>query len=164
LSEVPEIHGRSAAGVSHISTGQARPNTARVAPPQSICRTQARFPRRPSERSYRVQAQASVKAGTSISATPIFVSKPRPMNTPVHTIHVVRCVSSARRKHQVAATDSSTNSSSGLLWRLMATIVGVVQSTRPAANPATRPKRRRTRSYVSPAAMIPITAWGASSA
>ena len=35
LSDVPEIHGRSAAGVSHNATGQARPTAAAAAPPAS---------------------------------------------------------------------------------------------------------------------------------
>ena len=40
----------------------------------------------------------------------------------------------------------ATSSASGLLWRQMATLIGVSASTSPAVNAAARPKRRRTRS------------------
>ena len=39
LSAVPEIHGRSATGVSHMSSGQASPTAAIAAPPASNPRT-----------------------------------------------------------------------------------------------------------------------------
>ncbi len=65
---------------------------------------------------------------------------------PLSTSHRVRPVSSARTANHSAATEHSTSSSSGLLWRETATITGVVASARPPTNPAGRPNRRRTRS------------------
>ena len=68
------------------------------------------------------------------------------MQTPHHTSQRVRPSSSARMANHSAATQQSTSSSSGLLWRDMATAIGVVASAIPAAKPAGRPKRRRVRS------------------
>ena len=54
----------------------------------------------------------------------------------------------------------STSSASGLLWREIATVIGVSASARPATKPPTRPNRRRTRSYTSATLATPISAWG----
>ena len=45
LSDVPETHGRSAAGVSHTSTGHASPTATIAAPPASSWRSDAIHPR-----------------------------------------------------------------------------------------------------------------------
>ena len=57
----------------------------------------------------------------------------------------------------------STSSASGLLWREIATVIGVSASVRPAANAAARPKRRSAMSYTSPTVAMPIKACGTSS-
>ena len=48
--------------------------------------------------------------------------------------------------HHSAATQHSTSSASGLLWREIATVIGVSASTSPAANPAARPNGAASRS------------------
>ena len=80
------------------------------------------------------------------AAAAIFASKPRPTQTPAHTSRRVRPSSSARTTHQSAPTEHSVRIASGLLCREIATAIGVVASTKPATNPAARPKRRRVRS------------------
>jgi len=103
--------------------------------------------------------------GTTTSATPIFVSKPRPTHTPASTSQRSwrpGFASSARTKHQRAATEQSTSSASGLLCRETATMIGVTASARPATKPPIRPKRRRTRSYTSATLATPISACGTS--
>ena len=140
LSPVPEIHGRSDAGVSHTSSGHARPTTTIAAPPASSCLTAIAWPRGATH------SHAAAIPGTTISATAIFASKPRPTQTPASTSHRVRPSSSAPTVHQSAAAQHRTSSASGLLCREMATVIGVVASTRPATKPAPRPKRRRVRS------------------
>jgi hypothetical protein len=156
LSLVPEIHGRSAAGVSATKTGHARPTTAIAAPPASICR--AAFARPAGA----IHSHAAAIPGTTISATAIFVSKPSPTATPAKTSQRVRPSSNARTRHHTAATQQSTSSASGLLWRDTATAIGVSASVRPAAKPATRPKRRRVRSYTRATVATPISACGTS--
>jgi hypothetical protein len=76
----------------------------------------------------------------------IFVSNPSPTATPASTSHRVRPSSSARTTNHSAATEHRISSASGLLWREMATVIGVVASTSPATKPAARPNRRRVRS------------------
>ncbi len=140
LSLVPEIQGRLEAGVSVTSSGHAPPTTIIAAPPARSWRSAVSRPRGAT------QSQAATIPGTIISATAIFVSKPSPTQTPDSTSQRVRPSSSARTTNQSAATEHSTSSASGLLWREMATVIGVTASTRPAMAPATRPKRRRVRS------------------
>ena len=135
LSAVPEIHGRSAAGVSHMSTGQARPTTAIAVPPAASA----------SGRRW-THSQATAMPGTTSSAAPIFVSNPSPTSTPDQTSHLAEPPSSARAAAHTAATEHRTSSASGLLWRETATVIGVSASAAPATAPATRPKRRATRS------------------
>src|SRR3954462_14930330 len=106
LSAVPETHGRSAAGVSQTSTGQASPTIAIDAPPAS------------SGSGLRVtHSHAAAMPGTTSSAAPILVSKPRPTHTPANTSQRVLVVSSARTVHHNAPTEHRTRSASGLLWR-----------------------------------------------
>ena len=140
LSLVPEIHGRLEAGVSAISRGHAPPTTTIAAPPARSWRTAARRPRGAT------QSQAAAIAGTTSSAAPIFVSKPRPTHTPASTIQRVRPSWKARTRHHRAPTQHSASSASGLLWREMATVMGVIASTSPATKPAVRPHMRRVRS------------------
>ena len=137
LSLVPEIHGRSAAGVSHISSGQARPTAVIAAPPASSPLTRLRGA---------AHTHAAAIAGTTSSAAAILASKPSPTATPARTGQRMRPSSSPLTRNQSAAVQQSTSSASGLLWRAMATVTGVSTSTRPAAKPAARPKRRRVRS------------------
>ena len=137
LSLVPEIQGRSAAGVSHISSGQASPTTVMAAPPASSPRTRLRGA---------AHTHAAAIAGTTSSAAAILASKPRPTATPASTIQRTRPSSSPRTTAQTASVQQRTSSASGLLWRAIATVIGVSASARPAAKPATRPKRRRVRS------------------
>jgi len=88
--------------------------------------------------------------GTTTSATSIFVSKPRPTHTPAATSQRVLArpgaESNARTVHHSAATQHSTSSASGLLWRETATVIGVSASASPPTNAPIRPKRRRSRS------------------
>ncbi len=72
----------------------------------------------------------------------------------------MRPSSSARTTNHSAATQHRMSSASGLLWREIATVIGVVASTRPATKPAARPNRRRTRSYTSATDATPISACG----
>ena len=155
LSLVPDTQGRSAAGVSSTSAGQA-PATSTIAPPparswRSACSRGRRGSGRPGLVSAGAShSQAAAIPGTTVRATPILVSKPRPTQTPASTSQRVPrpsgASSSARAAHQSAATEQSTSSASGLLWRDTATVIGVTASASPAALPATRPKRRRARS------------------
>ena len=137
---MPEIHGREEAGVSHMSIGHASPTTAIATPPVSSWRTATSRPRGATQR------YAATSAGSTSSAAPILVSKPRPTITPAHTSQRVRPSSSARTVNHSAAVEHSTTSASGLLWREIATVIGVSASTRPATKPAGRPKTRRVRS------------------
>ena len=108
LSLVPEIQGRSDAGVSHISIGQARPTTVIAAPPAAAAgRTDA--PRGANH------SHAAAIAGTTSSAAAILVSKPRPTATPARTSQRVRPSSNARTIAHTAAAQHSTSSASGLL-------------------------------------------------
>ena len=140
LSLVPETQGRSAAGVSHMSTGQASPTAVMAAPPASSCFTALIRPRGA------IQSQAATMPGTTKSAAAILASKPSPTATPASTSQRVRPSSSPRTTHHSAAVQQSTSSASGLLWRAIATVTGVSTSARPAMKPAARPKRRRVRS------------------
>ena len=140
LSLVPEIHGRSAAGVNHTNTGHASPTTAVATPPHSSCLTAVTRPRGAT------QKYASASAGSTSRPVPIFVSKPAPTITPAQTNHLVLPSSAARTVNHSAAVEHSTTSASGLLWREIATAIGVSASTRPAAKPPARPKTRRTMS------------------
>ena len=140
LSLVPEIHGRLDAGVSIISSGQAPPTTTIAAPPASSWRIAVRRPRGATH------SHAATIAGTTRRAAPIFVSKPRPTHTPARTIQRVRPSCRARTRHHRAPTQHSASSASGLLWREIATVIGVTASTSPATKPAVRPHRRRVRS------------------
>ena len=158
LSLVPEIHGRSAAGVSAISSGQAPPTTTIASPPASRSRTAAQRPRGATH------SHATTIPGTIISATAILASKPRPTATPASTSQRVRPSSSPRTKNHNAATQHRISSASGLLWREIATAIGVNASTRPATKPAARPNGRRTRSYTSTTVATPISASGTSMA
>ena len=115
LSEVPEIHGRSEAGVSVTSSGHAKPTTSIAAPPASSWRIALSFSRMAGRVRTRTQIQATAIPGTTISATPILVSKPSPTATPLRINQRVLPSSSARNPHHNAATEQSTNSSSGLL-------------------------------------------------
>ena len=137
LSLVPEIHGRSAAGVSHMRSGQASPVTVIAAPPASRPLTRLRGA---------AHTHAAAMAGTTSSAAAIFASKPRPTATPARTSQRMRPSSSPRTRNQSAAVQQSTSSASGLLWRAIATVTGVSTRARPAAKPATRPKYRRVMS------------------
>ncbi len=134
---MPEIHGRSLAGVSHTTTGHAAPTATIVAPPASSPVRR----RRGADHS-----QAAAMPGTTISATAILASNPRPTMAPLSTIQRSRPSSSPRTSAHSAATQQRISSASGLLWREIATEIGVSASTRPATKPARRPKRRRTRS------------------
>ena len=154
LSEVPEIHGRSAAGVSVTSSGHAPATAAIAAPPASSRRIRDHSDPRAAH------SHAAAIPGTISNATPIFVSNPRPTHTPLSTSHRVRPVSIARNAAHSAATADRISSSSGLLCRATATVTGVVASTIPATNPETRPNRRATRSYRSATAATPISASG----
>ena len=151
---MPDTHGRSAAGVSHISSGQASPTTLIAAPPASSWRTAAPRPRGATH------SHAAAIPGTTSRAAAIFASKPSPTHTPDSTSQRVRPSSSPRTRHHTAAVEHSTSSASGLLWREIATVTGVSARTRPAAKPAPRPKRRRTRSWASPTVATPISACG----
>ena len=137
---MPEIHGRSDAGVSATITGQKPPATTIAAPPASSWRSAASRPFGATHR------YAATMPGTTISATAIFASKPRPTSAPHSTSQRVRPSSSARTSAHSAPVQQRTSSASGLLWREIATVIGVSASTRPATKPARRPKRRRTRS------------------
>ncbi len=137
---MPETHGRLEAGVSRTSSGHAAPTAIIAAPPARSWRIAVFQP------AGAAHSQASARPGTTISAAAIFVSKPRPTATPARTIQRVRPSSKARTMHHSAATQHSTSSASGLLWREIATVIGVVARTSPATKPAARPKRRRTRS------------------
>ena len=64
-------------------------------------------------------------------------------DTPDRISQRVRPSSSARTTNHSAATQHRMSSASGLLWREIATVIGVVASTRPATKPAARPNRRR---------------------
>ena len=117
LSLVPEIHGRSAAGVSSTSAGHAPPTSTIAAPPASSWRSACEPPRRAG----RPTARRPRSPGTTTSATPIFVSKPRP------THDAARAPASAcgrprapRTANHSAATQHRTSSASGLLWREIA--------------------------------------------
>ncbi len=140
LSLVPATQGRLEAGVSSTISGQARATAAITAPATSSCRAATRRPRGAT------QSQAAAIPGTTIRATPIFVSKPSPTRAPARTSQRPRPSSSARTKAQTAATQSRTSSASGLLCRETPTAIGVSARTRPATNPACRPQRRRVRS------------------
>ncbi len=140
LSFVPEIHGRSDVGVSHISIGHAPPTTTIAAPPHANALAAAMRPRGA------IHSHAATIPGTTSSAAPIFVSKPRPTATPAPTIQRVRPSCSARTVNHSAATTHSASNASGLLWREIATVTGVTASTSPATKPAGRPHRRRVRS------------------
>ena len=158
MSEVPEIQGRSDAGVSVTSNGHAPPTATSAAPPSSSWRSAWSRPRAAGA----IHSHAAAIPGTTISATAILVSNPRPTATPVSTSHLVRPVSRPRTANHSAATQQRTSSSSGLLWRETATTTGVVASASPATNPAGRPNRLLVRSYSSATATTPISACGIS--
>src|SRR3954471_14297501 len=117
LSLVPEIQGRSDAGVSATSSGHAPPTTTIAAPPASSCLTAVSRPRGATH------IHAAAIPGTTISATAILVSNASPTITPAQTSHFVRPSSNARTTNQSAATEQSTSSASGLLWREIATVI-----------------------------------------
>ena len=137
---MPDTHGRSAAGVSAISSGQAPPTATIAAPPASSWRSAASRPRGA------IHSQAATIPGTTSSAAAIFASKPRPTQTPASTSQRVRPSWSARTVAHSAPTQQRISSASGLLWREIATAIGVVASASPATKPAGRPHRRRVRS------------------
>jgi hypothetical protein len=137
---VPEIHGREPAGVSHMSSGQARPATAADTPNQAVARTAAARPRGA------IHSQAATIPGTTSSAAPILASKPSPTPAPAQIIQRARPSWSPRTRDHRAKTTHSTSSASGLLWREIATAIGVSASVAPAAKPPARPQQRRTMS------------------
>ena len=138
---MPETYGRDEAGVSHISTGHASPTTAIAAPPAASERTAAARPRGA------IHSHAATIPGTTSSAAAIFVSKPRPTSAPDTISHFVEpSRRSPRSIAQSAAVMQSTSSASGLLWREIATVIGVSASVSPATVPAARPNRDRARS------------------
>ncbi len=151
---MPEIHGRSDAGVSAMSKGHAPPTATIAAPPAARLLAAASRP------FGATHSHAATIPGTTISATAIFASKPRPTSTPERTSQRVRPSSSARPSAHSAPVQHRTSSASGLLWREIATVIGVSASTSPATNPARLPNRRRTRSYASATVPIPISACG----
>ncbi len=123
--------------MSHISSGQASPTAAITAPPASSWRSARSRP------AGATHSQAATIPGTTSSAAAIFVSKPRPTNAPESSSQ--RALPPLRRPRsaaQTAAVMQSTSSASGLLWREIATVIGVSASVSPAAKPAARPKRR----------------------
>src|SRR4051812_29628572 len=144
LSEVPEIHGRSAAGVSQIATGHASPATIIAAAPASSWRMRRPIPYAvggptvrsgaaiaadavgaadaASEAFGRNHSHAAAIPGATINATPIFVSKPRPTSAPEITSQRDRPSSNARTSAHTAPTQRRTRSASGLLWREIATV------------------------------------------
>ena len=132
------------------------PTATIVAPPASSWPTALPRPRGATHR------YAAAMPGTTMSAAAIFVSNPRPTHRPERTSQRVRPSSSARTRNHSAATEHRMSSASGLLWREMATAIGVVASAKPATNPAARPNRRRTRSYTSATDATPISACGTS--
>jgi hypothetical protein len=137
---VPDTHGRSAAGVRRNRSGQAAAtaNQRRTAREQPAHRHERADRRRPQPRGGE-RRHDEQRGG-------IFVSNPSPTATPASTSHRVRPSSSARTTNHSAATEHRISSASGLLWREMATVIGVVASTSPATKPAARPNRRRVRS------------------
>ena len=137
---MPDTHGRSAAGVSATSSGHAPPTATIAAPPASSWRSATSRPRGA------IHSQAATIPGTTSSAAAILVSKPRPTQTPASTIQRVRPSCSPRTVAHRAPTQQRISSASGLLWREIATAIGVVASARPATKPAGRPHRRRVRS------------------
>ena len=142
--------------MSAISSGHAPPTATIATPPSASCFTRCSRP------SGAAHSHASARPGTTISAAAIFVSKPRPIITPHHTSHLVRPSASPRTRNHSAAVAHSTSRASGLLWREIATVIGVSASARPPAKPAARPNGRRTRSYTSATAPMPISACGTS--
>ena len=153
------MYGRSDAGVSHINIGHASPTAAIAAPPTSSCLTAVTRP------FGATQNHASARPGTTSSAAAIFVSNPSPTNTPLSTSHLrLPPLRRPRSSAHTAPTRHSTSSASGLLWREIATVIGVSASVRPATKPAWRPNRERARSYVSPTVATPISACGTSNA
>src|SRR5436305_2945227 len=109
LSDVPEIHGRSADGVSVTTSGHASPTAAIAAPPVSSRRVL--FHNDPRA----LHNQANAIGGTTSRAPPILVSNPSPTSAPLRTIHRARSLSRPRTAAHTAATQQSTSSSSGLL-------------------------------------------------
>ena len=96
---MPEIQGRSAAGVNVTSNGHAKPTTAIASPPHAKRRTRTHTDAIGADHS-----QASAIPGTTNSATDIFASNPSPTQTPLQTIHRVRPSSKPRKQNQSAAT------------------------------------------------------------
>ena len=158
MSLVPDTHGRSAAGVSSTSSGHAPPTASIAAPPAASRRNARAVPSAEGA----IHIHAATIPGTTASATNIFVSKPSPTATPASTIQRARPSSSARTANHTAATQHRTSSASGLLWREIATVIGVSASAAPATVPPSLPKRRRTRSYVSATLATPSSACGTS--
>ncbi len=156
LSPVPEIQGLSDAGVNHTSTGHASPTTVMAAPASPSWRTATMRPRGA------IHSHAAASAGTTSSAAPILASNPSPTHTPDSTSQRVRPSSNPRIRNQTAAVTHSTSSASGLLWREIATAVGVSASASPAPKPAARPNRRRVMSHTSATLATPISACGTS--
>src|SRR5207302_5304022 len=109
LSDVPEIQGRSAAGVSITNNGHVAPTATIVAPPASSWRIV------PSHRRFDASTHPSAIPGTTSNATPIFVSNPNPMHTPLNTSQRVRPFSNPLTADHTAATEHRASSSSGLL-------------------------------------------------
>ncbi len=70
--------------------------------------------------------------------------KAKPTRTPAHTSGCSFPLRIDSRVHQAADTVSSTSTGSGLLSRVMATVIGVSASTSPATVAAACPKTRRT--------------------
>ena len=141
--------------MSHTSTGQASPTAVITAPPASNWRKARTRPRGATH------SHAATMPGTTSSAAAILVSNPSPTNAPA-TISQ-RTDPSRRRPRssaQIAAVTQSTSSASGLLWREIATVIGVSANVRPATVPAARPNRERARSYTSPTVATPISACG----
>ena len=159
---MPEIHGRSDAGVSAMSSGHAPPTATIAAPPAARLRTAASRPLGATH------SHAATIPGTTISATAILASKPRPTSAPERTSQRVRPSSSARPSAHSAPAQHRTSSASGLLWREIATVIGVSASTSPATNPARAAEpaahevvreRRRSRSPSAPAARGSLSEW-----
>ncbi len=108
---MPEIQGRSAAGVSVTSIGQASPTTASASPAQRSLRSACHVPRPPGAS----HSQATAIPGTTNSATAILVSKPSPISAAHQTSQRVRPSWNPRTAHHIAATQQRISSSSGLL-------------------------------------------------
>src|SRR4051812_11208243 len=156
LSLVPDTHGRSAAGVSRTRSGHAAPTATIAAPPAASWRTAATRPRGATHSPRRRQRRLDEQRRGHLRLEPEadgHAGEHEPARPPV----LERAHDEPQRRDRAQDQERV-----GLLWREMATVIGVAASRGPARNPAAGRNRRRVRPYTSATEASPMSACGSS--